>query len=46
MPIGVATYNTSNILPKEYQNLLPSSAEISYKINQYFDVTKMPYKHS
>ena len=46
MPIGVATYNTSNILPKEYQNLLPSSAEISDKINQYFDVTNMPYKHS
>ncbi|MEY2829488.1 MAG: hypothetical protein RIQ33_1346 [Bacteroidota bacterium] len=36
MPIGVATYNTSTFLPKEYQNLLPSSAEISDKINQYF----------
>lgn len=38
MPIGVATYNTSAILPKEYQNLLPSSTEISHKINQYFDL--------
>jgi predicted nuclease of restriction endonuclease-like (RecB) superfamily len=38
MPIGVATYNTSTILPKEYQNLLPSSTEISDKINQYFDL--------
>lgn len=38
MPIGVATYNTSTILPKEYQNLLPSSTEISNKINQYFDL--------
>jgi hypothetical protein len=45
MPIGVATYNTSDILPTEYQNLLPGSAEISDKINQYFDVTKTPYKH-
>ena len=38
MPIGVATYNTSTNLPKEYQNLLPSSIEISNKINQYFDL--------
>lgn len=38
MPIGVATYNTSTILPKEYQNLLPSSSEISDKINQYFEL--------
>lgn len=37
MPIGVATYNTSTVLPKEYQNLLPSSIDISNKINQYFD---------
>jgi hypothetical protein len=44
MPIGVATYNTSDILPTEYQNLLPGSAEISDKINQYFEVTKTPYK--
>ena len=38
MPIGVATYNTSTILPKEYLNLLPSSSEISDKINQYFEL--------
>lgn len=38
MPIGVATYNTSTILPKEYQNLLPSSKEISEKINNYFEL--------
>jgi predicted nuclease of restriction endonuclease-like (RecB) superfamily len=38
MPIGVATYNTSTILPKEFQNLLPSSSEISDKINQYFEL--------
>ncbi|MDO9153038.1 MAG: PDDEXK nuclease domain-containing protein [Paludibacter sp.] len=38
MPIGVATYQTSTLLPKEYQNLLPSSTEISNKINQYFDL--------
>ena len=36
MPIGVAIYNTSTDLPKEYQNLLPSNTEISDKINQYF----------
>lgn len=38
LPIGVATYKTSNLLPKEFQNLLPSSSEISDKINQYFEL--------
>jgi hypothetical protein len=38
MPIGVATYKTSKLLPKEYRNLLPSSTEIAEKINQYFDL--------
>ena len=38
LPIGVASYKTSNLLPKEYQNMLPSSTEISEKINQYFDL--------
>ncbi len=38
MPIGVATYNTSEVLPKEYKSLLPSSNEISEKINQYFEM--------
>lgn len=41
MPIGISTYNTSNILPKEYQNLLPSKSEISEKINQYFDLKSL-----
>lgn len=41
MPIGVATYNTSTFLPREYQNLLPSSTEISQKINQYFDLKSL-----
>ena len=40
MPIGVATYKTSNLLPKEFVNLLPSSIEISEKINQYFELKK------
>ena len=29
--IGVSTYETSNLLPKEFQYLLPSSSEISKK---------------
>lgn len=41
MPIGVATYNTSNKLPDEYKNLLPSTIEISDKINQYFEITSI-----
>ena len=36
MPIGVATYTLTDKLPKDYQNLLPSSKEISDKINKYF----------
>ncbi|KAA6302187.1 MAG: hypothetical protein EZS26_001547 [Candidatus Ordinivivax streblomastigis] len=36
MPIGVATYSTSNILPKGYENLLPDKEQIENKINQYF----------
>jgi predicted nuclease of restriction endonuclease-like (RecB) superfamily len=38
MPIGVATYKTSNLLPKEFVDKLPSSIEISEKINQYFEL--------
>ncbi|GHT41166.1 hypothetical protein FACS189437_07730 [Bacteroidia bacterium] len=37
MPIGVATYSTSTILPKDYENLLPAKNEIEEKINQYFN---------
>ncbi len=36
LPIGVATYSTSAILPEKYQDLLPSVEEISEKIQQYF----------
>jgi predicted nuclease of restriction endonuclease-like (RecB) superfamily len=36
MPIGVATYNTSPKLPKQYQELLPDREEIAKKINEYF----------
>ena len=36
MPIGVATYNTSAKLPKQYQELLPDREEIAEKINEYF----------
>lgn len=36
LPIGVATYTLTDTLPKSYQNLLPSSKEISDKINKYF----------
>lgn len=36
LPIGVATYSTSAILPEKYQDILPSVEEISEKIQQYF----------
>jgi len=36
MPIGVATYTLTSKLPKPYKDLLPSSKEISDKINKYF----------
>jgi len=38
LPIGVATYTTSNSLPDEYLRLLPSVDEISDKINEYFSL--------
>lgn len=41
MPIGIATYSTTTWLPKEYQNVLPSSKEIAEKINQYFDLKSL-----
>lgn len=40
-PIGVATYKTSQLLPKEYRDMLPSSTEITQKINQYFDLKSL-----
>jgi predicted nuclease of restriction endonuclease-like (RecB) superfamily len=36
MPIGVATYTLTNKLPKAYKDLLPSSKEITDKIEKYF----------
>ena len=36
LPIGVATYNTTNILPVEYRDLLPSAEDISQKIIHFF----------
>lgn len=38
LPIGVATYTTSENLPKQYQKLLPSAEEISQKLNKYFNL--------
>jgi predicted nuclease of restriction endonuclease-like (RecB) superfamily len=35
LPIGVATYNTSNTLPEAYQALLPATTEIAQKLNQF-----------
>ena len=40
MPIGVATYTTSNKLPKNYKKLLPSEDEISTKIDNYLKFLK------
>lgn len=36
MPIGVATYTLTDKLPKPFKDLLPSSEEISEKINIFF----------
>lgn len=35
-PIGVATYNTSTVLPKDYQKLLPDTKTIIEKLDKYF----------
>jgi predicted nuclease of restriction endonuclease-like (RecB) superfamily len=35
LPIGVATYNTSNTLPEAYQALLPATTEIAQKLNHF-----------
>lgn len=32
LPIGVATYSTTENLPEEYKNLLPSAETISQKL--------------
>ena len=36
LPIGISTYSTSDKLPKNYQNLLPSNEELSEKFENYF----------
>ncbi|MDR6967315.1 putative nuclease of restriction endonuclease-like (RecB) superfamily [Flavobacterium arsenatis] len=35
-PIGVATYSTSRLLPKDYEKLLPNKKTISEKLDKYF----------
>jgi predicted nuclease of restriction endonuclease-like (RecB) superfamily len=40
MPIGVATYKTSTILPKNYKELLPSKEDITEKIDDYLKFLK------
>lgn len=36
LPIGVATYNTTNQLPKKYRQLLPSVEEITAKLRDFY----------
>lgn len=36
LPIGVATYNTTNQLPKQYRKLLPSEEEITAKLRDFY----------
>ena len=36
LPIGISTYSSSEKLPKNYQNLLPSNEELSEKFENYF----------
>lgn len=36
LPIGVATYNTTNDLPSAYKTLLPSPELISQKLSDFF----------
>ncbi len=37
MPIGVATYATTNTLPEAYKDLLPATKEIALKLQQFLD---------
>ena len=41
LPIGVATYNTTNTLPNEYKSFLPSAEEIGQKLVQFFKATHL-----
>jgi predicted nuclease of restriction endonuclease-like (RecB) superfamily len=40
LPIGVATYNTTETLPEEYKNLLPSAETISQKLLDFLEDNK------
>jgi predicted nuclease of restriction endonuclease-like (RecB) superfamily len=40
LPIGVATYNTTETLPEEYKNLLPSAETISQKLLDFLEGDK------
>lgn len=40
LPIGVATYNTTETLPEEYKNLLPSVETISQKLLDFLEDNK------
>ena len=37
LPIGVATYSTTNTLPEAYKDLLPATTEIASKLQQFLD---------
>jgi predicted nuclease of restriction endonuclease-like (RecB) superfamily len=37
LPIGVATYQTTSTLPKEYEKLLPTAKEIDKKMQDFFE---------
>lgn len=39
MPIGIATYNTSSVLPEIYKNFLPSPEEFAEKLEFIEDIT-------
>lgn len=45
MAIGVATYTTSKILPKQYKALLPNKNEIIKKLDEYFNSKLIAKKH-
>ena len=40
LPIGVATYSTSEVLPEAYQSLLPSAEAISQKLMSFLSENK------
>lgn len=38
LPIGVATYSTSQTLPREYHSLLPTEEDIKQKLGRFFEM--------